>query len=370
MSGIRIASRTAAATAGLLILLSSTHAETIHVVQPGETLSSIAAHYLGSASAYRRLADANGIAAPFTVRAGQKLKIPDGKPDSHALISHLPPGPMPPRPDSPSSGAPAPPEIEIEEQELALIDVLGSIERTRGGSEEKIERGAKIRPGESIRTAPGSYALLSGMNGERFAIGPSTIAAIQELSATYSDRRIVVRIDEGQVGFSVPEIPFLSRYLIETPTGSVSTRHGSLQLTVRPPEFTAVSVFDGEAQAQVPMGSVDLVAGTGAVLRTTEPPPKPQPLPPRPGISVETSATMLILAAAGRPGQTIAFDVFADGNLQKLFASKTIATDPSGVALTRVELPPSLFWIRARAMDATGLFGEAAFAGPVLPSPR
>lgn len=358
----------------ILVSIFPARADLTHTVAQGETLSSLAERYLGNFNAYSRIARANGIEAPYSLRIGQTLRIPTdtGSPTTSAVRDtrastpvRTPGNPVPP---SPAVVKAFPPEIEIEEQELVLIDVLGYVEKMRSGAVDTIARGEKLRPGDSIRTAPSSHALLSGMNGERFVLGPSTTAVIQELSATYSDRRIVVRIDQGQLGFSVPEIPFLSRYLFETPTGAVSTRFGSLQLVVRPPEFTSVSVFDGKAQAQVPMGSVDLDAGTGAVLRTMEQPPAPQPLPPRPGLSVETSATMIILAAAARPGQNIAFDVFSDGNYQRLFASKTVSTDATGVALTRIDLPSSLFWIRSRAVDMNGLAGEAAFAGPVMPS--
>ncbi len=355
----------------ILVSIFPASADLTHTVAPGETLSSLAERYLGNFNAYSRIARANGIEAPYALRIGQKLRIPTdtGSPKASPVRDTAPArSPGIPVPPSPAVVKAPPPEIEIEEQELVLIDVLGYVEKMRSGAVDTIARGEKLRPGDSLRTAPASHALLSGMNGERFVLGPSTTAVIQELSATYSDRRIVVRIDQGQLGFSVPEIPFLSRYLFETPTGAVSTRFGSLQLVVRPPEFTSVSVFDGKAQAQVPMGSVDLDAGTGAVLRTMEQAPVPQPLPPRPGLSVETSATMIILAAAARPGQNIAFDVFSDGNYQRLFASKTVPTDATGVALTRIDLPSSLFWIRSRAVDMNGLSGEAAFAGPVMPS--
>jgi nucleoid-associated protein YgaU len=47
-----------------------------HQVQAGETLDRIAAHYLGSATDWRKLAAANGLTDPLAIRPGQLIAIP------------------------------------------------------------------------------------------------------------------------------------------------------------------------------------------------------------------------------------------------------------------------------------------------------
>lgn len=49
-----------------------------HVVQPGETLDRIAARHYDDPTAWRRLADANGIRDPFEVRPGTRVDVPTG----------------------------------------------------------------------------------------------------------------------------------------------------------------------------------------------------------------------------------------------------------------------------------------------------
>jgi hypothetical protein len=48
----------------------------VHRVQSGETLDRIAARYYGDSTRWRRLASANGIADPLTLRPGSLLTIP------------------------------------------------------------------------------------------------------------------------------------------------------------------------------------------------------------------------------------------------------------------------------------------------------
>lgn len=48
----------------------------VHRVQPGETLDRIAALHLGDATAWRAIAEANGISDPLALRPGRLLAIP------------------------------------------------------------------------------------------------------------------------------------------------------------------------------------------------------------------------------------------------------------------------------------------------------
>lgn len=50
----------------------------VHQVRPGDTLSSIAERYLGAASKWKVVAEANGIADPRALKVGAVLKIPGG----------------------------------------------------------------------------------------------------------------------------------------------------------------------------------------------------------------------------------------------------------------------------------------------------
>ena len=50
--------------------------EQAYTVKPGESLSHIAKRFYGEASKYNAVANANGIADPDKIRAGQELKLP------------------------------------------------------------------------------------------------------------------------------------------------------------------------------------------------------------------------------------------------------------------------------------------------------
>ncbi|WP_330231184.1 LysM peptidoglycan-binding domain-containing protein [Nocardia sp. NBC_00508] len=48
----------------------------VHVLVEGDTVSGLAARYLGDPFRWREIADANGIADPMNLRAGQRITIP------------------------------------------------------------------------------------------------------------------------------------------------------------------------------------------------------------------------------------------------------------------------------------------------------
>ena len=56
-----------------------------YVVVEGDTLTSIAEEQLGSAAKWKLIAQANGIDDPRSLRAGQKLKLPDTAPSDTRL---------------------------------------------------------------------------------------------------------------------------------------------------------------------------------------------------------------------------------------------------------------------------------------------
>jgi LysM repeat protein len=342
--------------------LVAARAETTHTVQPGETLSSIAARYIGNSAAFRELARVNNIPSPYRLSVGQKLRIPipipippTSRPESGSVMP-LTPATLP---------IPTAPEETIDAQELSFIDVAGEVEVIRGGDAIRVDAGARARPGDSVRTGTFSRALLAGMGGERYIIGASTTILLTELNATYADRRVVARVDNGIFELMAPETPFLTRYLIETPTGSASFRFGRVRLEVTPPALTAISVFAGECLATVPRGGVTVPTDRGVLLNTTEPPPAPAPLPAPPGLSVETTAASAIVAAATQPGQRLEFELFRDPDLQRFVASRPTPTDAFGVGLARIELPPGRYWVLARAASRAGLSSPASTAGPV-----
>ena len=47
-----------------------------YTIQPGENLSKVSQYFYGSANHYKTIAEANGIADPDKIRAGQQINIP------------------------------------------------------------------------------------------------------------------------------------------------------------------------------------------------------------------------------------------------------------------------------------------------------
>jgi nucleoid-associated protein YgaU len=52
----------------------------VHVVVAGETIEALAHRYLGSSAAWWVIADANPATFPLSLRPGDTLAIPDGRP--------------------------------------------------------------------------------------------------------------------------------------------------------------------------------------------------------------------------------------------------------------------------------------------------
>jgi hypothetical protein len=75
---VSAAVNTAAAGAALAVSAVLTGAATVYLVVQGDTLSSIAAAYLGDAGRWREIATANQIDNPFDLPPGRSLVIPPG----------------------------------------------------------------------------------------------------------------------------------------------------------------------------------------------------------------------------------------------------------------------------------------------------
>lgn len=326
-------------------------AANVHEVRSGETLSSIAARYLGDAALYTRLAALNRLSPPYRLVVGQKLLLPDSLPVPA------------------TAAAPTPTTAAPEEQELQILSVSGDAELVRSATIAPLGDDRTLRPGDTLRVRDGGRVLLSSVSGERISVDGAASVLLRELSVGLADKRLVLRIDEGRVVFVAPETPFLTRYLFETPCGSLSARFGEIEIRVAPPDRAAVSVHRGRVLAQLPRGDVEIVSGFGAVLETVELPPRPQPLPLLPGLSVEVAPGLAVAAAATRTDQRLLCEVYADPDLQTRVAARHLGVDDFGVALARFELPPGRYWFTAVAASESGLAGPAQYVGPITVSP-
>ncbi len=329
-------------------------AETVHVVQPGETLSRIAARTLGHAGRAAEIARLNALSNPNLITVGQRLRIPDGATPIAGLRT-VPLSPAATRvPESP------------EAQDMAVVDITGGLELMRAGEPREIGVGTRLRAGDSLRTSAAGRVILAGMNGERLTLGPSATVHVREASSTLADRRLILRLDEGTLRLQAPETPFLARYLIDAPTGQVSARSGDIQVSAVSAERMIVDVWDGRTSVTVPRGTRNLVVGQGAVFLTTDLPAPAVALPPPPGVSVATSARSVIAAAAASPGHTVIFELFADRDLQKRAALRTVATDVFGLATVRLEPGPGTWWLSIRSQNRDGLSSMPALPPPVV----
>lgn len=338
-------------------LASPITAETVHVVQPGENLSLIAQRDLGSSRRAGEIARMNALANPNVLRVGQLLRLPSSTSDSTGHAADIAASALMSLTTTHISASP-------EAQELAVVDMTGGLEVMRNGEEINVSNGTKLRAGDSLRVSGTGRALLAGMNGERLELSGGATALVRELSSTFEDRRLVLRLDAGRLRISAPVTPFLARYLIECPIGSISLRSGDALINVTPPGLATVSTWDGRIVVNVPRGGRELSAGQGGVFRTTELPPPVTALPASPGLSVESTARSVIAAAATLPGNSVQFNVYADRDLQRLVTGRRVPADELGLATVRFELGPGTWWLAISAIDSKGL--ESA---PSLPPP-
>lgn len=186
-----------------------------HVVRPGETLYSIAWRY---GRDYRELGDANGIGPPWTIRAGQVLRL-DKRGDPSGVASASPPSAeagqrttsVSPRPSARKSPAassqkskPAPRESQTVSNIAWRWPHVGTVLASYSTS-GKVNKGLDIagNPGDPVRAAAGGQVVYAGSG----LLGYGNLIIVNHdehyLSAYAHNRKILVQEGEdvkaGQV---------------------------------------------------------------------------------------------------------------------------------------------------------------------------
>ncbi|CAG9168610.1 hypothetical protein LMG23992_01216 [Cupriavidus laharis] len=171
-------------------------ADFIYVVEPGDNLSSLAGRYMASADGWRLLQARNGVADPYRLAPGTRLRIPLG---------------------------------QIPEQPGAARVVFVNGPAQADG--EPLHAGMALREAARIVTAAGSTVTLELPDRTRVTLPPGTTVAVRRLR-TFRKSGLtdtVIRIERGQADTRVaPEGGGVGRFELHTPmmvTGVRGTRY-------------------------------------------------------------------------------------------------------------------------------------------------
>ena len=137
-----------AAAAGVQVGLA--HAQSSHVVQPGETLWGISGARYGQATRWPELQQRNGVAEPRLLQPGTVLYFADGR-----LLG---------------------------EDEAMVLAVTGKAWLRRGSTREPLAPGAAVRADDVLATEAGGFATLGLQDGSRSVIPPASEVRLERVS--------------------------------------------------------------------------------------------------------------------------------------------------------------------------------------------
>ncbi|RMH58363.1 MAG: LysM peptidoglycan-binding domain-containing protein [Candidatus Hydrogenedentota bacterium] len=358
---------------GMIFGLSETWAtgasssETTHIVSAGETLFSIALHYYGDGTRYRRIAEANGLKPPYVIHPGQKLLIPGATAETASVG---------PSGSEPTTSPASPEEIAratssaplLLPTEMTALEVEGDARLIRSTEPARIlRRGTRLEEGDILLLdSREARVLLSTSLGERLVLEGAARFEIRELSASEADSRRIYRLESGRLEFAVPHRPDLSLFAIHTPSGRVALRSGEGALTVLDSHRTAISIWRGEATVSNAFGVRDVPAGRGMILRTLEPSDTIVALPETPHVTIETAPHTIVVAIAAEAERNFRVILFSDADGMHNVGGVTGHTDQTGVAVRRLPARAGRYWIRCTTLTRTFLEGIPTAAGPIL----
>lgn len=298
-----------------------------YVVQPGDTLQSIAARALEDPEGWRSLARTNAIADPARLVPGSILLIP----------SQL---------------------LRREPVEAAIVAFSGAV-KVEG---TKAMLGQPVAAGDVISTGPNSFVTLALGDGSRVTLPSQSRIRIDALDRIVLDGRLErrFRLENGRGEFTVaPRQSADDRFLVRTPVAvaavrgtefDIDTDHRDSIITVDEGVISSRSL-DDDAETL-------LSAGRAALLDADD--QRQVAMLPRPALTSQsrvgagTDTLDLVIAPDAAPGHHVV--LARDAGFVDQFAE----AETSGNTLSFANVPDGIVYARVRSVDAEGVAGLPA----------
>ena len=246
--GVAQASTTSTATATATATTTTTdsdvtvsRSEIIYRTHTGDTLTSIAQRFTGSAANWAALANENGIRVDTRISVNTAIRIPA--------------------------------DLLTDEPVSARVIALSGTVTASGADKVRIplQPGSNVAEGTLLATSKNSFVTLELSDASRVSIPSNTVVQMTKLRTTHYTHspRTAITIFNGSIESVVsPLKPSKGRYQIFSPSATAGVRGTHFRVTVLPNGRSANALFDGviELEQRTSTAHATLNAGFGNVI--------------------------------------------------------------------------------------------------------
>lgn len=298
-----------------------------YVVEPGDTLESIAARALTDPDDWRALARRNTIADPARLTAGTTLYIPA--------------------------------ELLKREPVAAAVLAFSGAVKVEG---EKARLGQSVAAGDVISTGANSFVTLALSDGSRITLPSQSRIRIEALDRIVLDGRLErrFRLENGRGEFTVaPRQHPEDRFLVRTPVAVAAVRGTEFDVDTDRDD-SIITVDEGVISSRSARDAIEtlLPAGRAALLDADD--QRQVTMLPRPSLTPQSRVGRgddtldLVIAADGAPGHHVVLAHDAG------FVDQFAEAETSTLAVSFANVPDGIVYARVRGVDAEGVAGLAA----------
>ena len=314
----------------------------VYGISRNETLSSIAQRFTGNSNNWQAIGKLNGIANDRTIPVGTSIAIPARLlPDRSAFAT-----------------------IVAAQGEVSIISKDGDVVASKAGG--------RLGEGALIVTSDDGFITLQLQDGTTFALPPASSLQLSTLQIQeYTDRpRTALTLSKGRITSQVtPFSASKSQYEVQTPLAIAGVRGTRFRVN-----------FDGErSYNEVLEGTVKVApedrrnasrnasqarevrASFGAIAATGNKVSAPVPLPAAPVLAATAVQERLPVRFGLRQADAAAFRVSVAtdaGGLQQVADVRVDANADDGTQARVADLPDGDYYVRAAAIDRSGLEGK------------
>ncbi len=307
----------------------------VYVVRPGDNLWSLTQRHLKHLGYVSRLQAVNGVADPYRLSPGTRLRVPlvwaRRRPGIARVVSH--------------GGS------------CTLV-------RDGGAAPVAIAVGTELAVGDGVTCAANSYVTLEFEDGAQLRVQPNSQIRL-DAAWVYGDAGFFaedVAMRRGRTESSVPpEAPATSRFRVLTPASTTSVRGTQFRVAADDTDAaTRSEVERGQVSVIAQRRSVPVNAGFGSITRQGAAPSPPTSLLPPPDLRSLPAvlervplrfALVPLTGATGYRG-----GVAADST----FTRPVAESSAKSTTLRGPDLPDGDYWLRVRGRDAQGIEGQDA----------